>query len=432
MNVREIKISDSARLLAVQTDKFKRNLLTMSFFVPISDKTLVADMLFPKILLRGCQKYPTNADVKRRLEELYASTITVRRSYYGDYYMTGYAAEFLSDKAVGCDNNEIFYGVLDILSNVWFYPNTDEDGLLKSAEVIREKNVLCDAINARINNTDSYAFSKCRELLCSEEPYGYSVEIEDVERVDRTEIDKRYRFLRDNSFVTFFYVGAMDAESVSLAISKAFAGTVGRQTKEIFNLYPTRESSDVSRRSDHMPVTQSKLVMGFTADGCVINDSRDYYAMCLMSDIFGGSPTSKLFINVREKMGLCYYCNAYYENFKGIIYVTCGIDADRRDDAEKAILEQLEEIKSGNISEHEFKSAIASIENSYAQITDSPYSMYSFGFDRSICNMSTSTEKFVKNIREVTIEEVMRAAERIKLKAIYFLEGEDGEVECNE
>jgi len=432
MNVHEIKISDSARLFAVKTEKFKKNLLTMSFFVPISDKTLVSDMLFPKILLRGCKKYPTNADVKRRLEELYASTISVRRSYYGDYYMTGYAAEFLSDKAVGCDNDEIFYGVLDILSNVWLHPNTDEDGMLRSAEVIREKNVLCDVINARINNTDSYAFNKCREMLCSGEPHGYSVEIEDVERVERIDVDKRYRFLRDNAYVTFFYVGAMDSEFVSHAISDAFVSSDAYQNKEIFKLSSTTERNDVLRKSDQMPVTQSKLVMGFTADGCVINDSSEYYAMCLMTDILGGSPTSKLFMNVREKLGLCYYCNAYYENFKGIMYVNCGIDSKRRNDAEEAILEQLEDIKSGNISEHEFKSAIVAIENSYAQITDSPYSMYSFGFDRSVCNVSTSTKKFIENIRKVTIEEVKQAAKRIKLKAVYFLEGMDGEMECDE
>ena len=137
-------------------------------------------------------------------------------------------------------------------------------------------------------------------------------------------------------------------------------------------------------------------------------------------------------MNVREKLGLCYYCNAYYENFKGIMYVNCGIDSKRRNDAEEAILEQLEDIKSGNISEHEFKSAIVAIENSYAQITDSPYSMYSFGFDRSVCNVSTSTKKFIENIRKVTIEEVKQAAKRIKLKAVYFLEGVDGEMECDE
>ena len=431
MNVREIKISNSARLFSVQTNKFKKNLLTMSFFVPISSKTLAMDMLFPKILLRGCRKYPTNADVKRRLEELFASTISVRRSYYGDFYMTGYAAEFLDDKAVGCEN-AIFRGVLDILSNIWLDPNVDEDGLLRKSEVDREKIVLCDAIRAKINNTDSYAYDKCRELLCYGEPHGYSVDIEDVERVERNSLDERYRFLRDNAYVTFFYVGSKDAETVSSAISEVFFKSNELQSKDIFILTPTNEIQNVVCKSDRMPITQSKLVMGFTTAGCVINDSREYYAMCLMADIFGGGPTSKLFSNVREKMGLCYYCNAYYENFKGIMYVTCGIDSDSREDAEKAILNQLEEIKKGNISEHEFKSAIASIKNSYAQITDSPYSIYSFVFDRSICNMSTSPSEFLENIQKVTVDDVKSAAGKVKLKAVYFLEGEEVEKECDE
>jgi len=420
MNVREIKISKSARLFAVKTDKFKKNILTMSVFVPISDKTLAEDMLFPKILLRGCRKYPTNADVKRRLEELYSANISVRRSYYGDYYMTGFAAEFLDDKAVGCDN-EIFFGVLDILSNIWLKPSTDEDGILRASEVEREKSVLCDAIRSRINNTDSYAYSKCRELLCKGEPHGYSLEIEDVERVERKSLDERYRFLKDNGYITFFYVGSRDAEMVAKAIGKVFPETYAYENKTTFEISPTKESNNVVEKSESMPVTQSKLIMGFTTGNCVINDSDEYYAMCLMSDIFGGGPTSKLFANVREKNGICYYCNAYYENFKGIMYVTCGIDMDKRNEAEKAILEQLEEIKSGNISEHELKAAISAIENSYTQISDSSYSIHSFGFDRSICGMNTSPDRFVDNIRKVTLEEIKRSAEKIELKAVYFL-----------
>ena len=431
MNVREIKISNSARLFAVQTDKFKRHLLTMSFFVPISNKTLAADMLFPKILLRGCQKYPDNASVKRRLEELYASTISVRRSYYGDYYMTGYAADFLDDEIVGSDN-EIFDGILDILSDIWLSPNTDEDGLLRNSEIEREKSVLCDVIRAKINNTDSYAYSKCRELLCSGEPHGYSVRIEDVEQVDRKTLDERYRFLRDNVYITFFYVGAREPDAVASAVSKAFSKSKVIHSNEIFKLSPTSYNNEVTCKYDCMPVTQSKLVMGFTADECVINDTREYYAMCLLSEIFGGSPTSKLFSTVREKNGLCYYCHAYYDNFKGIIFVNCGIDADKCDEVKKAILEQLEEIRSGNVSEHEFKSAIAAIENSYTQITDSPYSIYSFGFDRSICNMSTSPEKFVDSIKKITMEDIKYAAKRVKLKAVYYLEGKEFEMECDE
>lgn len=431
MNVREIKISNSARLFAVQTDKFKKNLLTMSFFVPISNKTLAADMLFPKILLRGCKKYPDNASVKRRLEELYASTISVRRSYYGDYYMTGYAAEFLDDKIVG-SYNEIFDGILDILSEIWINPNTDEDGMLRKSEIEREKSVLCDTIRAKINNTDSFAYSKCRELLCSGEPHGYSIQIDDVERVDRKSLDERYRFLRENGYITFFYVGTREPEVVASALSKAFSKSKAINSNEIFKLLPTSNNNELIFKSDSMPITQSKLVMGFTADGCVMNDTREYYAMCLMSEIFGGSPTSKLFSTVREKKGLCYYCNAYYDNFKGIIFVNCGIDAVKCDEVKKAILDQLEEIKSGNISEHEFKSAIAAIENSYMQITDSPYSIYSFGFDRSICNMSTSPEKFVDSIKKITIDDIKNAARRVKLKAVYFLEGKDQEMECDE
>ena len=78
--------------------------------------------------------------------------------------------------------------------------------------------------------------------------------------------------------------------------------------------------------------------MGFTAGGMVFSDIPDYYAMCLATEIFGGTTSSKLFVNLRERLSLCYYCGAYYENLKGIIYVSSGIDTQSKEAARAEVL----------------------------------------------------------------------------------------------
>ena len=56
--------------------------------------------------------------------------------------------------------------------------------------------------------------------------------------------------------------------------------------------------------------------------------NKDTYAMKLMNTIFGGTPFSKLFLNVREKLSLCYYCAAGYNQLKGTVFVDCGIEEE--------------------------------------------------------------------------------------------------------
>lgn len=47
--------------------------------------------------------------------------------------------------------------------------------------------------------------------------------------------------------------------------------------------------------------------------------------------------TSKLFMNVREKMSLCYYCSSSPDSYKGLLFVQSGIEVENRKVAETAI-----------------------------------------------------------------------------------------------
>ncbi len=426
----KIKISDSAVLMAVNTDKFKKNLLSMSVFLPVGSGTTPCDLLFPGVLLRGTSTYPTNADVKRRLEELYAARINVNGGYYGDSLATGFLAEFLNDGAVG-GGFPILQGVIDILSDIWHRPATDAGGLLRADEVRMAKNSLIDTIRSEINNTALYATNRTRELMCPGEPYGYSVTEDEVNAVTAAGLTERYRYVRDSSYVTFSYIGSRPAEEVAALLRAAFPAAPdcrdgngdGNGIKK--PAVKATEPAEPVLREVRMPVTQGKLTMGFTSGGVVIDDSDDYYAMCLFADVFGGLPSSKLFMNVRERLGLCYYCGAYYENYKGIIYVSSGIDTANKDAVKNEVLRQLEAMQNGQISNAELEAAALSVCNSYRQIEDNPFSMLSFCFGRLTLGLDCSPEAFVKRIMSVKIPDIVKAAGRVKLKAVYFLAGTD-------
>jgi predicted Zn-dependent peptidase len=228
-----------------------------------------------------------------------------------------------------------------------------------------------------------------------------------------------------SSFLTFFYIGPRPAEEVASLLKATFPAAPncrgGRQKPAAV---ATKPAQPVYKEVP-MPVSQGKLIMGFTAGEIVISDNPDYYAMCLFAEVFGGTPSSKLFMNVRERLSLCYYCGAYFENYKGIIYVSSGIDTKNRSAAESEVLHQLEEMKKGNISTAELSSAALSMCNSYRKIEDNPFSILSFCFGRLTLGLDISQEAFIERIMSVSTADVAKAARLVELKAVYFLAGND-------
>lgn len=62
---------------------------------------------------------------------------------------------------------------------------------------------------------------------------------------------------------------------------------------------------------------------------------------------------SKLFVNVREKESLCYYCSARYDVYKGTMLIDCGVEPENTERAKQAILEQVSLLQAGSFTEQE-------------------------------------------------------------------------------
>ena len=98
----------------------------------------------------------------------------------------------------------------------------------------------------------------------------------------------------------------------------------------------------------------------------------------MLSALYGGTAFSKLFMNVREKMSLCYYADSHFERGSGILIVDCGIEFENREKAQSEIIRQLELVAKGEFTEEEF-------ENILPQTGDNtPLMLYTVGLFTSI------------------------------------------------
>ena len=143
----------------------------------------------------------------------------------------------------------------------------------------------------------------------------------------------------------------------------------------------------------------------------------------MLNELFGGSASSKLFLNVRERMSLCYYCSSSFSTYSGIMTVSSGIEVKNFEAVRAAVIDQLEQIKKGNISESELYAAKRSIENAYRQLYDSPFDLQSFYSGRMLFGITDTIEDCREKLMSVSLEQIVALANKVTLDALFFVEG---------
>ena len=176
-----------------------------------------------------------------------------------------------------------------------------------------------------------------------------------------------------------------------------------------------------------MQASQSKLAMGLC---CGVDPTeKEYYALMVGSCIFGGSPFSKLFNNVREKLSLAYYAAARTDRLKSVMMISSGIQTENYQAAYDEILVQLNKMKQGEIEDAELMAAKKYLENGLRSMEDSRLAKEDYYLSQIIMGQEQSPEELISCIGAVTKEEIVAVMQKVTLDTVYFLKGVGGKEE---
>ena len=226
-----------------------------------------------------------------------------------------------------------------------------------------------------------------------------------------------WRELLETAQFEIICVGNVDDKAVEEIFTEKFSSInrqpVSTETKVV------RTVDKVKEQTEKMDVAQSKLILGFRTDSAGNDD--DVFASKLMSVILGGGATSKLFNNVREKLSLCYYCAARSYMSKGIMLVESGVETQNVQKAKDAILNEIEEIKKGNITDFEMDSAKLLINNSFNSSNDTVTGIEKWYQGQILSGDMMTPEQACEKFNSITKEEVVKAANKLMLDTVYVL-----------
>lgn len=414
------KLAEGMYLTYLPARKFKTSLLSAQFVTPLRQETASACALLPAVLRRGTVTYPDMGAMSARLDKLYGARIdyTVRKK--GENQCVGFAASHIDDSFTP-SGERLLESVANLLGELICDPVT-ERGRFVPAYFESEKTNLVDAIRSRINDKREYADSRLLQELCGYEPYGVprlGDEV-DAEKLQAKKLYALYKELITSAQLELFYSGSASLERVEQALLAAFAALPRERVREAVPTMMHIARSEPLRVEEALDVTQGKLGMGFACG------SDDHIALLMGNTLFGGSSNSKLFLNVREKLSLCYYASSLYHRQKGIITVSSGIEFENFQKAYDEILAQLEAVQKGQLEDWELEGARSTLLNAYASMGDSQGRLENFYLGQAATGQSETPEELAEQVREVTPERIFQAMETVTLDTVYFLKGKEG------
>jgi len=401
--------------------KFKTSLLSAQFVTPIRKDTAAAHALLTAVLRRGTVSCPDMGVLSARLDRLYGARIdyTIRKK--GENQCVGFVASFIDDSFVP-GGERLLEPVASLLGELICDPVTVR-GRFVPAYFESEKVNLIDAIRSILNDKRDYASSRLLQEMCAGEAYGIPRlgDEASAEKISLKKLYNVYTSLISGCRLELFYCGSAELKRVEQAMLAAFA-TLPREAVQGIPAtaeHPARQ--EVKYVEEVMDVTQGKLGMGFS---CGSDDSA---AILMGNTLFGGSSNSKLFMNVREKLSLCYYASSVYHRQKGIITVSSGIEFENYRKTYDEILAQLEAVRKGDLEDWELEGAKSTLLNAYTSMNDSQSKLENFYLGQIATGHSESPEELAEQVRSVTPERIFRAMESVQLDTVYFLKGKEAE-----
>ena len=427
-DIKYTKTENRIDIYTYATDKFKSENISIYFAVPTVREESVKRSLLLSVLKRGTEKYPTQREINERLDELYATLVNLKNQKFDDIQLLGVSADIIYSSYTE-HGEDLMPDALEVVEQMLYHPRFDENtGMFFEEFVKSEKENYKSIILSQINEPRTYAAIRCREETFSSLGIVDSLDTmcERIDSVTAVELYKCYQNIVDNAKLVVFYVGKRTPDEIRELVSKVFVknGIQTLENKSSVKLLSNLESpNEITEMSE---LSQGRLIMGFNC-GVTWSDV-DYYPMLLCNEIFGASPVSKLFMNVREKLSLCYECSSIYNSARGVIFATTGIDSDSYETAKAAIVEQLRDIQNGEISEKEFNAAKKSIFNVYSSLCDSPNAIERFYLGRIVNSIDVDVADFLKIIENLTVQDVIRVSQKLTLHTVYFLRGEGEEI----
>ncbi len=425
MEVFRREIMPAVMLTCLKTDKFKTGYISVNLLTQLTRENAPITALVPKVLSRGTRNYPDIKSLSAALCGMYGARINPSVRKFGEIQSAGFTGSFING-SFAPGGEDLLGSITSLMGEMLLSPET-RGGLLLPSYTESEKEKLLESIRGRVNDKRSYALLRMLENMCCYEDYSvpaYGFETE-CESVNYKKLTRRWKDLLAQSPVEIFFCGNAEPESVESALRETLLNLPRAEIDYEIGTDIRMNSVEERERffTEELDVNQGKLSVGFRLGECM--EEPDLAAIRVFNAVYGGCLTSKLFMNVRERLSLAYYASSSVDIHKGIMCVNSGIEFDKYDAALTEIFEQLDAIRRGEITDEELENAKKSLATDLRTTMDSQPGLEYFCLAHTLEGVECLPDEMAGLVEMVTKQDVVDIANSVECDAVYFLRGEE-------
>ena len=409
----------SFNLYTVKTNRFKTCQMEIIFKDEASRESAMLKTFLADLMTDCSERYASRKEVARTLEELYQASFYGLTNKTGNLMMTSFVLNFLNPKYV--KDKDYLEKVLELPLEMILHPAIKAgDFDIKNFNIV--KNRLHDEILSVGENINRVSLKKALEKLDYHSPSSYGIlgTIEELDDISPKKLADAYQDLIQSS-CDIFIIGDLDMDMVSNIIFKYFKNPIVK-TKEMPSLYV--ENKD-SKRMRHVVETskflETNLVQIYSLEN--LTDKEKITTFHFYNYLLGGGGlNTKLYQLLREKNSLCYGVKSMYLKYDNLLVIQTSIDKNDVKKAEKLIKQAFREMSRGEFSDEELANAKESFIFSLNLSLDNQAGILNNYVFHVLDNLPLISDR-IKMIENITREEIVAIASKIKPNISFILEG---------
>ena len=296
---------------------------------------------------------------------------------------------------------------IDLLSDIYYR------SLFDNKDIRKEKNVILEEISMYEDTPDELIHDIFMEAMLSKHPLGNAIlgTPESIKGANKNKLLDFFNRHYANENCIFAIAGKFDVKKTKKIIQKYFSKQLNNFKHDNHNI--AAEPGRIYHKHVERDLEQIHFCLGVEG---LRKDDPDRWAMYSLSTILGGSVSSRLFQNIREKEGLCYSIYSFHSSYRdnGIFGIYCGASPDNYSRVLKLIMRECKNILKTGITEQELSDIKAYIKGNLAlSLESTEVRMGQIARNEIIYGRDFSFDEIVKQIEKVSLNDFEKVCSRI-------------------
>lgn len=392
----------------INDKRFHAHTFRIYCMLPFAKKDLPTLTLLSFILKNKARGYDDLSAVVTESERLYAFDFSI--SHFFDVHNLFLRVGFtVVDKRL-VQNQHLYQEAMDFIYQIAFdnyEPRYDE-------KLINEQKIILINLLKELQNRPQYIVSRRLQELLDDEwslsisPYGTEEDIKDVTRQDLINLHQRII----ESPKDLYGIGPGNETEIIDRLKEHL--TFNGHIPSYF--FEGRKRHDIVEKKGEKAIEQTHIMMGYELEKpCSFFEAR------LLNALLGELGTSRLFVEVREKNGLCYAISSSLNYYNHMIFIHSAVNHKLSDKAQEVIKEVIENL---HFSKRELEEAKRMIKSSLLCSCDSASALLGTLIENIRHDYSTKdVQSFIDGYLNVSLRRINYLAKHIVYQGSYVLKG---------